>query len=224
MKNFLGAFALLTATLSPLACEASTIDMTFEGVGNVASVNDFYNGGTDSQGNSGVNYGVSFSSSSLGLVESSHGGSGNFSNTSSGSTVLFFTSSTAVLNDAAGFSNGFSFFYASSQSATVTVYSGLNKTGSVLATLNLPSNYASCGYCQFDSVGMNFAGLAHSVDFGGAANFVAFDDITIGSADAGPTATASSPAAAAAVPEPESMLLIGLGVVALAGARRKQRR
>jgi len=213
MKKILIAAALLATNLvSPIAF-ASTIDLTFEGVGNLASVNNFYNGGTDSAGHSGVDYGVGFSSSSLGLIESTMGGSGNFSNPSSGDTVLFFTSSAAVMNDAAGFSNGFSFFYAASNTATVTVYSGLNESGSILATLTLPGNYSSCGYCRFDAAGTSFAGVARSIDFGGAANNVAFDDITIGSAIAGST-----------VPEPESMLLMGLGVAAMGLSRKLRRR
>jgi hypothetical protein len=39
----------------------ASILLNFDGVGNGAQVLDFYNGGTDSQGNSGINYGIHFS-------------------------------------------------------------------------------------------------------------------------------------------------------------------
>ena len=56
-----------TAMLVTGICQATTV-LTFEGVGDQAAVNDFYNGGTDSAGNSGPNYGINFSSTSLGLI------------------------------------------------------------------------------------------------------------------------------------------------------------
>lgn len=49
------AFALLAGSAS------ANVLIDFEGIGVGASVNDYYNGGTDSLGNSGVNYGVRFS-------------------------------------------------------------------------------------------------------------------------------------------------------------------
>lgn len=48
------AFALIAGSASADAL------INFTGVANGASVNDFYNGGTDSLGNSGVNYGIRF--------------------------------------------------------------------------------------------------------------------------------------------------------------------
>jgi hypothetical protein len=55
----LKALALACALLAGNATASVVID--FEGVGNGAAVNDYYNGGTDSLGNSGTNYGVHFS-------------------------------------------------------------------------------------------------------------------------------------------------------------------
>jgi hypothetical protein len=59
---------------------------------------------------------------------------------------------------------------------------------------------------------VSFAGVAKSVDFGGGANFVAYDDITFGSATPGP-----------AVPEPASwvMLIAGFGLTGAAMRRRR---
>ena len=201
------------------AASASVVVLDFEGIGNTASINDFYNGGTDSAGNSGVNYGINFSSASLGLIDSDAGGTGNFANEPSASTIAFFLSgSAATMNVAAGFDTGFSFFYSAFQDAFVTVYSGLNGTGSVLATLNLLTNFnnGGCvgdpngGACHWDPVGVSFLGTAHSVDFGGVANQAGFDNITLGSATPG-------------LPEPESWVLLigGFGLTGAAMRRRK---
>lgn len=53
------ALALACAFLAGNA--SANILLDFNGVGNGASVNDYYNGGTDSLGNTGINYGIQFS-------------------------------------------------------------------------------------------------------------------------------------------------------------------
>jgi len=210
------AAALLVATPTT----AAVVTLTFEGVGNQAAVNDFYNGGTDSQGNSGTNYGINFSSTSLGLIDSDAGGTGNFANEPSPSTVLFFLSGgAATMNIAAGFDTGFSFFYSANGAGFVTVYDGLNATGNVLATLNLVSQFSdncsgdpSGDYCNWTPVGVTFSGIAHSVDFGGTVNRIAFDNVTFGSETPG-----------GVVPEPATwaMLIAGFGMVGVAMRRRR---
>ena len=212
--------AMLVASVS----YATTV-LTFEGVGNLAAVNDFYNGGTDSAGNSGINYGINFSDTSLGVIDSDDGGSGNIANEPSADTVLFFLSGgAATMNVAAGFDTGFSFYYSANANDTfVNVWSGLNSTGTLLATLNLSLNYNDDGctgdptgaYCHWDPIGVSFAGIAHSVDFGVTANYVGFDNVTLGSATAG----GGTP-----VPEPAALGVFGLGVLLIglfAGLRRR---
>ena len=133
---------------------------------------------------------------------------------------MFFLSDTAILNFAAGFNTGFSFFYSSNGAAVVDVYSGVNKTGTKLASLNLASNFANGGcvgdptgaYCHWDAIGVSFAGIAKSIDFGGTANFVAYDNVTFGSATPVP-----------GIPEPSTyaMLALGLAGVGFVARRRK---
>jgi hypothetical protein len=101
------------------------------------------------------------------------------------------------------FSNGINFYYsalfASGQSETVTIWSGANGTGTVLATIVLGSNDASCGfpaYCNWSNAGSNFSGTAHSVTFSGPANELGLSDITIGSSHT-------------AIPEPSAAYLSG---------------
>ncbi len=211
------AAVLVVATTQ---ASAVPITLTFESVGNTASINDFYNGGTDSAGNSGTNYGINFTSASLGLVDSDAGGTGNFANEPSASTIAFFLSGTAAtMNVAAGFDTGFSFFYSAFADAFVTVYSGLNGTGTILATLPLLTNFNAGGCmgdptgdaCHWDPVGVSFLGTAHSVDFGGVANQAGFDNITLGSAIPG-----------SGTPEPAAwaLMIAGFGLVGTALRRR----
>jgi len=119
------ALALAALLLVPVPAQAAIIVLDFEGIGNLPSgvqVLEFYNGGTDQLGNSGTNYGISFGAASLGIIDSDAGGGGNFANEPSPSTVLFFLTGSAILNVAAGFDTGFSFFYTSPVvTGTVTV-------------------------------------------------------------------------------------------------------
>ncbi len=212
----LACFTALSAT-----AYADAVTMTFEGLGDQEAVNNYYNGGLGGNGSGpGPNYGVQFSSDSLAIIEAAQGGSGNFFNPPSGDTILFFLSGPGdVMNVAAGFTTGFSFFYSSPFFAgTVNVYSGLNGTGTLLASLNLATTPNGSGvqgcdgynYCPFVAAGVSFSGVAESVNFSGVANYIGFDDITIGSATPG-------------VPEPSTFVLIsaGLGLAGLIARRRR---
>ena len=143
------------------------------------------------------------------------GGGGNFANEPSPDTIAFFlTGSGVVMNVAAGFTTGFSFFYSSNTAASIDVYGGLNGTGALLASVPLvaqggvgegcglpgdPTGYFAC----WDPVGVAFGGTAKSVSFGGVADQIGFDNITLGSETPG------------TVPEPASLLLFGAGSLAL---------
>jgi len=218
MKSIL-KLAMLAATLASAQAISAPIVLTFEGAGNATSINDFYNGGTDSAGNSGTNYGIHFSSSSLSLIDSDSGGSGSFANEPSDGTIMFFeTGRAATMNVAAGFTTGFSFFYSSNDAGFVNVYDGLNGTGSLLATVLLAggTNGTCVGdpsgdFCHFVPTGVSFNGTARSVDFGGSAGNIGFDDITLGADVPGGT-----------VPEPGTLGLIGLAAFGFGAVRRKR--
>ena len=176
-------FFLLTGALlvSAASARADVNVLTFEGLQDNEAVSEFYNGGKGSLGSGpGLNVGISFVNAYASLESS-----GNFINEPSPSTTITFNSGlTATMNVNNGFDTGFSFYYASPfKTGSITVYSGLNETGTVLATLPLattPGSATAPNYNTWIPVGVKFNGTAHSVGFGGAAMFIGFDNVTIG--------------------------------------------
>ena len=204
--------------------KADTITLTFEGLQNLETVSDYYNGGAGGSGSGpGPNYGITFTPDSLAIISDTAGGTGNFDQAPSGDTILFFLSGAGdTMNVASGFTTGFSFYYSSPfNPGNVAVYSGLNGTGTLLTMLDLPASPAGKGtlpcnstddYCPFVPFGVTFSGTAQSVVFSGTANYIAFDNVTLGSSVPTPTA-----------PEPSTLFLLGSGVCAVGLAAWRKR-
>lgn len=209
--------ALSTSALSLFgAAHAAVIQLDFEGLGNLESVLEFYNGGTGSAGSHGTNYGVSFGGNSLAVIDADAGGTGNIGNEPTPSTILFFLTGSAVLNYAPGFQDGFSFYYTTtSYAGTVNVYDGLNATGNLLGSIQLSalgvgSGDPSGSFSNWAIGTLSFASTAKSIDFGGTVNQVGYDNITFGSTT--PTT----------VPEPESIALALAGMALVGGKLRRR--
>jgi hypothetical protein len=210
--------AILALTLVIGAVGASATDvLTFSGFQQpYEAIDNYYNGGFGGSGSGpGPNYGIVFGSDALALP---NGPSSNVANEPFGATgsMIFLSGLGDVMDVAGGFNTGFSFFYAApGYTGSVQVYSGLDGTGTELASLPLNLNGGYCdGYSQtyscWSSVGVSFAGTAESAIFSGTANYIAFSDVTLGSAAPGP------------VPEPSTLLMFGSGVLGLAGALRRK--
>ena len=224
----------ILAAASGLACaigtaQADVVVLNFEGINatypsGFAQVLDFYNGGASSDGTSGVNYGVQFTDNALAICLNTPGVS--CSNTSRGGVapgselgaLFWLNGPETYMNYAAGFENGFAFNYAAPNTpGSVSVYDGLNGTGTLLATLDLGLTPSTCGseysaaYCPFVAAGVNFAGVAKSISFAGTANFIVFDDVTFGSSIPG-------------VPEPSTYALFAVGLLGLAYTARRRSR
>jgi len=225
-RHLLGISLLLGAAGSALA---DTVVLKFENIvpsGSQSSpVGDYYNG----TGGAANNFGITFSSNALAVCMNtpgdicSNGSRGGLGDPTSQKGALFFLEgSQTYMNDAAGFTTGFSVFYtAVNNPGSLSVYSGLNGTGTLLATLGLPVTGSSCSavysasFCPFYAIGVSFVGTAESISFAGVANQIAFDDVTFGSATPGDPGTPT-------VPEPSTlvMLLTGAGAAATQIKRR----
>jgi hypothetical protein len=172
--------------------EPGLVLLNFEGLGNLDEVGQFYNGGKSKSGFSGHNYGVTFSGNALAIIDSQHGGSGNFTSDIMPNTVLFFlTGSEIYLNSISGFTGEISFYYSSVTGGTVSVYDGPDATGTMLTTLgfqplSLGSKGDSSGYYDIWRRGkVKFSGTAKSALFSCSGNQCAFDDIILGSGGSG---------------------------------------
>ena len=171
-----------------VASAADPIVLTFEGLKNNEPIDAYYAGGFGGAGSGpGPNYGIVFGPDSLAIISELAGGSGNFQNNPSGVTIAYFLSGPGdVMNMASGFNTGFSFYYSAPYYAgNVTVWSGLDGTGTELANLYLPTTPSLPGlptqYNDWIPIGVSFAGTAQSAIFSGTANYIGFDNITLGS-------------------------------------------
>jgi hypothetical protein len=207
------------------SANATVFVLNFAGLNGNAEegVANYYNGGTGSLGSGpGPNYGIVFTSNAL-ACSGQPGGTCNTAEIpgGAGANALFFLGGgAATMNVAAGFTTGFSFFYSAvNNPGFINVWSGLNDTGTLLATLNLPTTpndgdpgCQGTNFCPYVATNVAFAGTAESVDFGGSANQVAFADVTLGSNTAGGT------------PEPATWAMMLLGFGGMGAAMRSARR
>jgi hypothetical protein len=188
-KRALLAATASAALLSAAEAHASIITLTFEGLQNKEDILNFYAGGKGSLlSGPGPSDGITFSNNALTLISHAAGGTGNFSNAPSGVTANYFLTGTSETMNSTGFTS-LSFDY-SSDSVNVggvipvaTVYSGMNGTGSVLASLTLPdtgNNGPTNGFFnKWILENMTFSGTAESVVFAGHNNDIGFDNITV---------------------------------------------
>ncbi|UCV07563.1 PEP-CTERM sorting domain-containing protein [Dechloromonas denitrificans] len=194
--NLISALVAGLFVAAPAFSANNSITLDFEGPASFDSIGDYYSG-------LGVNFGLdALAFQQADMVD--------FSNLPSGTGVMSAVGADAALNFAAGFSSA-SFYYSSSEAATVGVYSGLNGTGTLLGSFIL-SNNATLGcsnsaFCNWTQSSLAFNGVAHSIAFGEATYVAGFDNVTV-----------------AAVPEPSEALMLALGLGFVSQVVRRVRR
>ena len=188
-------FALSLLAAAPASAGVLTLD--FEAAPSFESIDTLY-----------AAQGVTFGLDALGLQNDAAGP--YFSNAPSPVGVMTAVGTAATMNVASGFVV-LSLFYSSATDIAdaVEVWSGLNATGTRLASLSL-SNNAQIGctdtpFCRFDLLGATLGERAFSVSFGNAAFAAAFDDIRL------------------TVPEPTSTALVALALAGLALLSHRRR-
>lgn len=196
-KNLL-AVALVLATSPAFASIDFSVD--FENTWDFSNgdINDYYNGGTAADGTSGANLGVSFVNVS-GLSNDSN--FTYYTNAPSAQGVAY-PHDTAYINVASGVANNLSFWYSSASDVVgaVTVWSGLNGTGTELGSFDLSANGT---FNNWTHSTISFAGTAQSFNLtNAAANYVAIDNVS-------------------SVPVPAAVWLFGTGLAMFGAVRRR---
>ncbi|WP_235914628.1 PEP-CTERM sorting domain-containing protein [Rugamonas rivuli] len=192
VKSALKASVLVGLLGLALQAQAATILMNFDGVTTYAAVDEFYNGGTDSAGAFGVNYGVSYHD--FLTVDGSYG-------QTSLPNLAYNGVEMAVANVAAGFTS-LSFTSGAFSTSYMDVYSGLNGTGTLLGSVQLGSNpYA------FAATSVTFSGVAQSFVLRGGSGQAGIDDVQITTVPE---------------PETYGMMLAGLALVGVAARRKQR--
>jgi len=198
-------FLLLFSFATTLTANADSVVLTFEGIKEGSVVGNHY-----------IQYGITFSNNATTSISELNGGSGNFVPTPPGFTSLGLTSGTAITMDVArGFTSSLSFDYLAGLQGSVTLYSGLNGTGSIVGTMVLPvTPTCSSGptYCQWLPVTIDFSGTAMSAVFGGQHLYFVVDNIALQTSKV------------AVVPEPSSLLLISTGIAGIVFRKRQLRK
>ena len=242
----IGMVAALAASSSAWAVDYSVVGLGFEnlqvldsqaGVYLPAQVWQFYDGGYSRTEDGGTNllqgpdYNVVFNDSALAYRSIAEGnGTGNFGPryldtqsgpllTGLGIAALAFTVDTPVLNYASGFGAGFSFYYASQGTVTVTLYSGLDGTGSIVGSgsfLRTPTcDLDDNSNCAWALAALSVNGTARSVKLDGIARQTLFDNVTFGS---------RTPIdGVVPVPEPTAYALMAVGLLGVGLATRRRR-
>jgi hypothetical protein len=184
--RLVAVFVSLSAVLVPALLQAQTKGVVnFGRLKDQEFINQFYDGGTGSLGSGpGPNYGLQFTSNAQAIVSASKGGSGNFIGDPGGLPVMFFqTGNNITMTATNGLQTALWFYYSALQAGSVTVYSGANGTGTILASVTLPVNNSGCNtykLCVWTVVGVPLTAPAGSVRFAGVADYLAIATIHMG--------------------------------------------
>jgi hypothetical protein len=228
MKNLKALSALLPlAAMSAHGVLPGTVSLDFAlsdndpKLGGIEQILNYYNGGADGNGAIGPSYGITFGSDEWAALNYDQGGISVGNEPGGGNAMFCMNGVGDVVDVAGGFTSGFSFYEASSATGSVQIYSGLDGTGTLLASFNLADTGVSTVEPYFDiwtNQGVAFSGVAKSAVFSCSAQEFAFTDMTLGSKT--PIMPQDDPSA----PDTTGMSIYAIAAFGLAGAARTMRK
>jgi MYXO-CTERM domain-containing protein len=151
---------------------AGTVVIDFDGANNNVRLNGYYNGGLDSLGASGANLGVEF----IDFVTAAEGGSLS-------QRYVYNAANRSAINVAAGFT-GFEFDFGGMTPATLSVFSGVDGSGSLLGSEQLAANGGTFAHSL-----VTFGGIGKSVILFAAGRYVGLDELRFSMAQPVPEAS-----------------------------------
>ncbi len=167
----------------------TSVALTFEGLTDWEIVGDYYIGGYGYDYNTqlpksgpGPNDGVIFKNAIQAGINTNSPATGMWRGEPTPDTAIWFQQGEAWVNVPNGFTGSLSFYYGNPNNPSkIYIYDGLNKTGNLLATLDLPTTIIDTdGAFLMVYASVSFTGTARSVDFSEEANSCFMDDITLG--------------------------------------------
>jgi hypothetical protein len=215
--NMAAAGLVIAASLGFASTANASITLTFVGLQDQEQILNYYNGGLGGFGSGpGPNFGITFGADSLATISEDSGGTGDFDGAPFNTVAFFEGGPGDIMNVASGFTTGLSFYYSSPLApGSVTVWSGLDGSGTQLADIILPTTPlrgtgCDTDFCPWVPFGVTFSGTAESVDFSGGTGEIGFSAITLRSA----------------IPEPSTwvMMLVGFTGVGFVGYRAKRKK
>jgi hypothetical protein len=201
IKMFVSVVATWLLAVGP-AWGAPITVLTFAGLQEGEQVQNYYNGGLGSLGSGpGPADGITFTADAVVLNDQKH-----YVGEPSPPEVLLLGDNSVpggagvsfTMNVAGGFAPDLSFYYGSIDApAVVEIWSGLNGTGTMLASQMLPitsPDMSTTAIFTSSPVDVPWSGIAQSAVFKGGNQQIVFDDIAV-----------------TIVPEPYSFILLGEG-------------
>jgi hypothetical protein len=210
-KLFLGTALAASLVIGTNSAAHAGIGFNTSDLLDSESIGSYFSGAKDLNNNAGPNLGVTFGDGAINQVSVLSGGTSPFSNLPAGGpNAIFFSSlGSDIVNFANGAHYDLSFFFSSFTGGEIDIWSGLNGTGTELASFVFGPNDdpSACtdsdvSFCQWTDATIEFAGTAGSIDFSGA-GVTAFGDL--------------------AVPEPATLALFASGFAMLGFYRRQNR-